>query len=468
MSLKSIRSSRVLVNGELVNASVTFNTDTGKIIEIKAPSDSLTPAQKPNCPTIDYGDLVILPGIVDSHVHLNEPGRTEWEGFATGTKAAAAGGVTTVVDMPLNALPPTTSVENLLIKKDAANGQCWVDVGFLGGIIPGNERDLIPLVEAGVRGFKCFLIDSGVDEFPAVNIDQVTVATKALSGLNEHTVVMFHAEMDCKQKHGTESDTGSKLGPSDAYDSFLTSRPDQFETDAITAVIKVAETAASNDTKVPPFHIVHLASAEALPLVAEAQARGLKVSAETCYHYLTFNSESIPDKSTVFKCCPPIRTKANQAQLWKALQDGIIQTVVSDHSPCTPHLKDLENGDFFRSWGGISSVGLGLSVIWTEVKNNDLHISLPEISQWTSARTAKLVGLDNVKGTIEVGKDADFCIFDPDHEWQLDQSKMHFKNKLSPYHGRKVTGLVKETFLRGISVFNAETGHVKTPIGKFC
>lgn len=470
MHFNTIKSSRVLVNGELIAASITFDSDTGKITAINRlhENDDSNPIEgnvTKDMVVKDYGDLVILPGIVDSHVHLNEPGRTEWEGFETGTKAASAGGVTTVVDMPLNALPPTTSVDNLLVKKEAAKGQCWVDVGFLGGIIPGNENDLIPLVEAGVRGFKCFLIDSGVDEFPAVDTEQVKIAAKILSGATKPTVVMFHAEMDSKNKKIIESDIDEcDDGPAQEYNSFLKSRPDRFETDAISAIINVAETIPS----APPLHIVHLASAEALPLVAASRAKGIKLTAETCYHYLTLNSESIPDKATMFKCCPPIRTGDNQAQLWKALQDGTLQTVVSDHSPCTPHLKDLEHGDFFTSWGGISSVGLGLSVMWSQVKAKQLPISLAQISEWTSARTAKLIGLDSTKGTIEVGKDADFCIFDPDCEWQLDQSKMYFKNKLSPYHGKKVTGQVQETILRGKPVFNVQTGHVEEPFGKFC
>jgi allantoinase len=444
---RRIRSNNVLIGETLVPATITISK--GIITHIDQSFDS---SDSSDSSMESYGDLVILPGLVDAHVHLNEPGRTEWEGFETGSKAAAAGGVTTLVDMPLNAIPPTTTVDNLRIKIEAARSQIWVDVGFWGGVIPGNQADLVPLVEAGVRGFKCFLIDSGVEEFPAVSLEDVSEALQQLR--NQPTILMFHAEM--------EGDTQLHVPSSpECYSSFLASRPDGFETRAISSVIGLAK-----DAPKLPLHIVHLASCHAIPLLEQAQSDGIKLSAETCFHYLSLDAESIPDKATVYKCCPPIRTKSNQDKLWEALERGTIQTVVSDHSPCTPHLKQLDTGDFFTAWGGISSVGLGLIILWTEVSRNHPAITLADISRWTSYNTAQQVGLEQHKGSIEVGKDADFCIFDPKFKWSLDQTKMQFKNKLSPYHGKEVIGKVVETIVRGQSVYTADNGFVQKPTGR--
>lgn len=476
MTVQAISSNKVMLNGEPVPAVVIYNTETGKIIDIvtqdqdkeqKLKAHGVEPEN-----VRDIGDLVLMPGLVDAHVHLNEPGRTEWEGFETGTKAAAAGGVTTVIDMPLNAIPPTTTVENFEIKKNAAQGQCHVDVGFWGGVIPGNEKDLVPLVDAGVRGFKCFMIESGVDEFPAVNKEELETALKTLEG--HPTVMMFHAEQAPHEEehHKKDSELPSTPTISDgdnadkqlaktndeslpqSYATFLLSRPDSYEVDAIKTIIESAPVAPELD-----LHIVHLASAEALPLVQKARKDGVKLTAETCFHYLTFAAEEIPDKNTAYKCCPPIRGDANRAQLWNALFDGDIQTVVSDHSPCTPHLKDLEAGDFMTAWGGIGSVGVGLPVIWTEAQKNYPQVTLGDIVQWMAKNTAKQVGLDHRKGDLAVGMDADFCIFNSNAVWTLDQAKMHWKNKLSPYHNREMHGQVVETILAGNTVYTAEAGH---------
>lgn len=427
-SSSKISSSRVLLGNELVPATITFEDGVVTGIANGVQDDAKS-----------YGDLVILPGIVDAHVHLNEPGRTDWEGFESGTKAAAAGGVTTVVDMPLNAIPPTTTVENFETKLSAASGQCWVDVAFWGGVIPGNEDELVPLIQKGVRGFKCFMMDSGVEEFPQVSLQDIDTALARLSG--QPTIMMFHAELDT-----SGSQPLPDAGDPSAYQTFLDSRPDRFEVDAIKAIISAMDRAPD-----VPLHIVHLASAEAVDLVKGAQSKGGKLSAETCFHYLTLASEKVEDNCTLFKCCPPIRTSKNQDGLWKALKAGILNSVVSDHSPCTPNLKKMDEGDFMSAWGGISSIGLGLSILWSQA--TERGITLADISRWTSYNTAKQCGLESRKGSIEVGKDADFCIFDPDASWEFDQTKMFFKNKYSPYDGMKVRGQVTETILRGNCVY---------------
>lgn len=438
---KMIASERVLVDGELIPATISFAE--GKISKI---SKGIDAGAK------NYGDFVILPGLVDAHVHLNEPGRTDWEGFETGTKAAASGGVTTVIDMPLNAIPPTTTPENFDVKLEAAKDQCWVDAGFWGGLIPGNNADLLPLVKKGVRGFKGFMMESGVDEFPAVDQTDIERAMRTLEG--QPTILMFHAELDC----GCSSCGHSKKPDPDHYKTYLESRPDRFEVDAIKNILKLAP-----EYPACPLHIVHLASAEAVPELRKAMNAGVDITVETCFHYLSLDAEHIPDGDTLYKCAPPIRNKKNQDGLWDALKEGIITSIVSDHSPCTPNLKNLDTGDFMTAWGGIASVGLGLTILWSEaIKRN---ITLAEISKWTSLNTAKQVGLGSRKGSIEVGKDADFCIFDPDAIWEFDQSKMFFKNKYSPYNGKKVQGKVIETLVRGESVY--KFGHeFGRPTGK--
>lgn len=379
-----------------------------------------------------------------------------------------------MIDMPLNAIPPTTTLKNFQIKLKAAENQCWVDIGFWGGIIPGNEKDLVPLVNAGVRGFKCFMIESGVDEFPAVERSDIELALKTLK--KEPTIVMFHAEQESEFQHEDHDfphptatiskikDDIPDLHPT-TYRAFLESRPDQMELDAIQTVIDVSATAPEM-----PLHIVHLASAEAVPMIRKAKDAGVKLSVETCFHYLTFAAENIPDKATAFKCCPPIRSSDNNERLWDSLRTGEVTSVVSDHSPCTPHLKDLEVGDYFRAWGGISSVGLGLSILWTgiqkQMRNTKMqHITFADISKWTSYNTAVQTGLIKQKGSIEVGKDADFCVFDPNDTLVVDQTLLPFKNKITPYHGSKLSGLVKETILRGKTIFTTTDGHLPTPSG---
>lgn len=656
---RALSSSRVLIQEELIPATIIYSIQTGKVLHIEHRIlDSKDEILKtfdisPN----DYRDVspyIIMPGLVDAHVHLNEPGRTEWEGFATGTQAAASGGVTTVIDMPLNAIPPTTTVANFNLKIDAAKGKTWVDVGFWGGLIPTNLNDLNPLISMGVRGFKGFLIDSGVDEFPAITPKYIRKAMQKVA--NKKTLLMFHAEMQphvdnvhallveqignktpkliANERHAQfvisddESDeeysngvsngvsNGGSNGVSNgvsnghsaqkpiaiskesslnglaeeiddidlgmsasfinrapkpvlnllakhphsdknnilpnrkiddsnltdeqakalakspylagsepqfgkyarlanpnhdeylkkqkeneltsplaktfdfdtkklthdhqktplslaqqdnsllenidptSYASFLASRPDNFETTAIAEIINCS-------TKFPniPLHIVHLATYEAIPLIRAAKSQNLPISAETCFHYLSLTAEKINNCHTHFKCCPPIRTDENRKLLWKALRDDIITTVVSDHSPCTPDLKGLEKGDFFSAWGGISSVGFGLPILFTEGSKLSPPITIKEISKWCSWNTAKQVGLSHKKGKIDVGYDADFLIFDDECEYIIVNDETFFKNKLTAYDGMKFKGKVRQTFVRGNLVFDLKLGHSKVAQG---
>lgn len=646
---RALASTNVLVDDQVAPATVIFSIETGKILSIV---NEVLPAshqtlQNFNVLPEDYRDvspLVIMPGLVDAHVHLNEPGRTEWEGFATGTRAAAAGGVTTVIDMPLNAIPPTTTVANFNLKINAAKGQTWVDVGFWGGMVPTNLEDLVPLIRMGVRGFKGFLIESGVDEFPAITPNYIVKAMKKVKG--EPTMLMFHAEMqphsnppvlalgegertpklvaneehnlyvrgtdsveieengpngydekvtfdDCengeieelaseddleadpnddpvaltavedlnlgdsatflprkvadlvsehnpdneyklsdkerrksveeipheqraalakspylqgsepqfgryarlanpnhlenvdeksdtvlakpneikhkvlKENHEDpivlaqqEDDALANVDPS-LYASFLASRPDNFETTAIAEIINCS-------LKHPevPLHIVHLATHEAIPLMRAAKAKGLPITAETCFHYLSLTAEKILACSTHFKCCPPIRSDANRQLLWKALRSDIITTVVSDHSPCTPELKGLEKGDFFSAWGGISSVGFGLPILYTEGQRLNPPVLLQEITKWCSWNTAKQVGLSHTKGKLAVGYDADMIVFDPNANYVVRNEQTFFKNKLTAYDGMEFMGRVMETLVRGVPVFGLNEGHSDMPMGK--
>lgn len=493
LPIRVIASSRVVRSGELTPATIVISTATGKITAI---FDSIVPQSEfPEGTTYtDYSPDVILPGLVDAHVHLNEPGRTEWEGFYTGTQAAAFGGVTTVIDMPLNAIPPTTTVANLFEKIRAARGKCWVDVGFYGGIIPGNEGELKALVQEGVRGFKGFLIDSGVDEFPAVSSEDIAKVFTELA--DEPTTVMFHAEMIPPLTESVGDHVQSSLpplepsGPLNEYATFLKSRPPSFETYAIEEILSMAHLAPNL-----ALHIVHLSAMEAIPLLRQARAQGINITAETCPHYLSLAAEQIQNGDTRHKCCPPIRTQSNQDRLWEELMehsaDGVIKTVVSDHSPCTPDLKQLpshipghlrgkaksttngteeEMGNFFSAWGGISSVGMGLPILWTEMARRGLTKSdtaITDLVKWCCINTAAQVGLEKSKGDLAVGMDGDVCIFDDTAVWVVEPSTMLFRNKCSPYQGKTMQGMVKETWVRGQQVF-VRGGPNEGFVGKAC
>ncbi|BGP02769.1 Allantoinase [Rhodotorula toruloides ATCC 204091] len=393
---------------------------------------------------VDAGEQWILPGLVDAHVHLNEPGRTEWEGFETGTAAAASGGVTTVIDMPLNAIPPTTTVENLHIKLNASEGKRHIDVGFWGGVVPDNADDLQPLAKEGVKGFKGFLCESGVDEFPGINEEQVMRAMKELDAAK--SLFLFHAELDnTSHSHNDHED------PS-AYSTFLACRPPALEESAIDLIIRCARQFPSLRT-----HIVHLSASSALPALRHARRDlNLPLSVETCFHYLCLSAEQIAKGETLYKCCPPIRDDANREKLWQALLDGDIDFVVSDHSPCTTELKKLEGGDFLGAWGGIGGLGLGLSLLWTEASKRG--IATEKVLEWVASRPAKQVGLEGRKGEIKEGADADFVIFDPKESFTINKSELHFKNRASPYEGLTLAGAVKSTYLRGEKVYDRKTG----------
>jgi len=419
-----VRSTRVVTSNGVRPAAV--HIAGGKIARISN-WDELNAASR----LVDYHNLLIMPGVVDTHVHVNEPGRTEWEGFATATRAAAAGGVTTFLDMPLNSIPPTTTVAALEIKRAALGNQGIVNVEFIGGLIPGNVEQLLPLRDAGVRAFKCFLSPSGVDEFPAVSEQDLRAAFPVLARTG--LPLMVHAE------------DPARLLPSPAegsrhYATYLASRPPIAERDAIALLVRLMEWCPTR------VHVVHLSSAESLDKIRAARARGLPLTVETCPHYLTFAAEEIPDGATEYKCAPPIRGRAERDALWAALIRDEIDLVASDHSPCPPLMKATE-GDFFSAWGGIASLQLSLSAVWTGARARGVG---PErIAGWMSANTARLAGVDDRKGQLAAGYDADVVVWDPEAAFTVDANRLQHRHAVTPYAGRELFGRVHATYVGG-------------------
>jgi allantoinase len=389
---------------------------------------------------LDADELVVMPGLVDTHVHINEPGRTEWEGFETATRAAAAGGVTTVIDMPLNSIPATTTERALAQKRDSAIGKCAVDVGFLGGVVPGNERELAALWDAGVFAFKCFLIPSGVDEFRNVAASDLERALPVLVSIG--ATLMVHAELA-----GPIEQAWPALADRDArvYATYLASRPVTAETDAIRLVAELARKHRAS------VHVVHVSAAESVTLLRESRARGIAISAETCPHYLTLASSEVPDGATEFKCAPPIREPLHRDALWEGLHHGALDLIVTDHSPCPPALKQRDVGDFFHAWGGISSLELSLPVVWTEMHRRGLDIG--HVARWMASGPARLVGLHGRKGAIAPGADADLVLLDPAGTFAVDASTLFQRHKTTPYDRRELRGRVRATYLRGSLIF---------------
>jgi allantoinase len=430
MSLQIIRSRRVVTTSGVRPAAVHF--EDAKVLEVGEWNDIPAVAD-----LIDVDDLVVMPGIVDSHVHVNEPGRTEWEGFETATRAAAAGGVTTIVDMPLNSIPATTTLDAFEEKLASAEGNCSVDVAFWGGVVPGNVDELAPLVERGVRGFKCFLIDSGVEEFPHVTAADLRIAMPELARLD--SVLLVHAELEGPTEAATTSDPR-------AYDTFLRSRPRSMEDAAVALMIELCRETGAR------VHIVHHSSSDSLGLLRDARSEGLPITVETCPHYLTLASEDIPDGSTHFKCCPPVRERENREKLWEAVSNGTIDMIVSDHSPCTPELKKQETGDFMDAWGGISALQFSLPVMWTNFKARGFDLT--DLTRLMSEAPAKLAGLEDRKGKLEPGYDADIVVWEPNEAFTVNRELVYHRHKLTPYSGLELYGRVETVYVGGRVVYD--------------
>jgi allantoinase len=424
-----VRSRRIALPGGLAPADI--HVRDGRIVTVAAPDDTHGRDQ-----LLDVGDLVVLPGLVDTHVHVNEPGRTEWEGFETATRAAAAGGVTTLVDMPLNSVPPTTTVAGLEVKRRAAHGRCHVDVAFWGGLVPGNADQLEPLARAGVRGFKCFLSPSGVDEFVHVGAADLREAMPVIGRLG--LPLLAHAEWPAALLE--------PRGDPRVYRTWLDSRPPRAEVEAIVLLLQLAREYNVR------LHIVHLATGEALPQLCAARASGARVTVETCPHYLTFAAEEIADGDTTLKCAPPIRDASERERLWHALIAGDIDLVATDHSPAPAELKHIHDGNFIAAWGGIASLQVGLSAVWSGARERGTSPHL--IARWLAEAPARLAGLYPAKGAIVPGADADLVVWDPDAETRVDARRLYHRHPVTPYDGCRLRGRVQATMLRGDLIFD--------------
>jgi len=433
-TIHAIRSKRVVTPEGVRAATVQFRN--GVIEAITGYNDSSSGKH-----TFDAGESVVMPGLVDTHVHINEPGRTDWEGFETATRAAAAGGVTTLIDMPLNSIPATTTAVALETKCTAAREKCWVNVGFWGGVVPGNAGELRALHQAGAFGFKCFLVPSGVPEFAHVNQDDLRAALPTLAALDAPLLV--HAELP-----GPIEEATRKLAKSDPakYRTWLLSRPPGAETKAVEMMIRLAREFKAR------VHIVHVSSELSLPLIRRAKREGVRITAETCPHYLFFASGTIRSGRTEFKCAPPIRDLQNSKKLWTALGKDIIDFVVSDHSPSPPAMKCLDTGDFFRAWGGISSLQLGLPAIWSKMSTR--NYSLKHLVRWMSSGPARLAGLEKHKSAIAIGYDADIVVWNPEKPFTVRPKMLQHRHKLTPYVNQPLRGIVEATFLRGEMIYD--------------
>jgi allantoinase len=436
-----IRGQRVLLPEGVGPAAI--HVKDGRIADLTA-VDQLPP----DAQLVDVGALLITPGVVDSHVHINEPGRTEWEGFRTTTEAAAAGGITTVVDMPLNCIPATTSRDAAEKKRDVLGDSLNVDVAFWGGVVPGNAGQLEGLAKFGVPGCKCFTCPSGVDEFPHVTCDDLETALPVLRDLGR--TLLVHAEAPGPLERAELAVKGQDPR---RYSTYLASRPAAAEDEAIAMIIDLCRKHRAR------AHIVHLASGSAIPLLRAAQREGVQITAETCLHYLAFSAEEIGDGATHFKCAPPIRDAANREALWAGLREGVIGMVVSDHSPCTPALKKPETGDFMGAWGGIAGLQFGLSALWTMAKQRGLP--LEQVFAWNSSAPAKLAGLSHRKGRIARGFDADLVVWDDTATFTVKPEAVKHRHKVTPWAGRTLTGVVQKTFVRGQLAYDATAGFKK-------
>lgn len=439
MSYSALHSTRVITPTGLVEATLILAE--GKIQDVLPGR-----VEQEGIPFESFGNKVIMPGVIDAHVHINEPGRTEWEGFETATKAAAAGGITTMIEMPLNASPVTTTVEALKLKLEAAKGKLHVNVGFYGGVIPSNIDDLDGLFNAGVFGIKAFLTHSGIDEFP--NVTEADLR-KALPILKQHDAkLLVHCELE-----GPVGGVGATQVSPRSYAAYLASRPAHWETDAIALMIRLSEEFGVH------IHIVHVSAAEALPLIRDAKKRGLRITAETCPHYLVFCAEEIPDGATEYKCAPPIRERANNELLWEALKDGTLDFVATDHSPAPPDIKEQQSGDFMRAWGGIAGLQFLLPAFWTGAKERGF--SLEEVARLLCGHPAQFLGLKQ-KGRIAPGCDADLVIWDPEARVVVKEEMIQHRHKLTPYAGKALDGRVQRNILCGTVIsINPELMPVK-------
>jgi len=421
------------------------------VIERLGPADEV-PA---GAAVIDAGDSVLMPGIVDTHVHVNEPGRTEWEGFETATRAAAAGGVTTLVDMPLNSIPATTTREGFRAKMVATEGKLRVDVGLWGGVVPGNSQELEALLDDGALGFKAFLVPSGVEEFRHVGEADLRAAMPILA--QRGAVLLAHAELPGPIEKAAGVWEGAGPAELSDYRRYLRSRPDAAEVEAVELLVRLCRELGCQ------VHIVHVSSAEVLPVLKRARDEGLPITAETCPHYLTFAAEEIPGGAVTFKCAPPIRSRDNRERLWEALRERLIDLVATDHSPCPPEMKKVDSGDFRGAWGGISSLQLSLPAVWTRAREHGFTVA--DVAMWMSAAPARLASLEDRKGAIAPGYDADLVVWDPEASFVVDPARLHHRHKLTPYAGQTLYGVVRRTVLRGETIY-LNGDFVGTPGGR--